>query len=311
MKRSIRVKWGELKVGLLIVFAILILIWASFVGGGTSIFEPKTSYVAYFANVNGLVTGAPVWIGGVEVGNVTHIEFVNLDSARQIEVKFRVKESITNMITEDAGVSLGTIGFLGDKYIEIIPGTLKKPVVPTGSVLRTVGASDAAAMMAEGGKAMTSAKNLADNLSDITARIKMGEGTAGQFVTNDTLYHEMTRLVSAMTVLVRDMQESQKELTTSIKSVARNVDTITAQINSDRGTAGKFISNPELYDNLRSSAGRIDSILAKINRGEGTAGGLVNDDSLYIEIRNLVTRVNNLVTDIERNPRKYFKFSVF
>ncbi len=62
---------------------------------------------------------------------------------------------------------------------------------------------------------------------------------------------------------------------------------------------------------IGTSAGRIDSILARVERGEGSAGALVKDDSLYIEIRNLVLRVENLVSDIEKNPRKYFKFSVF
>jgi phospholipid/cholesterol/gamma-HCH transport system substrate-binding protein len=311
MKRSIRVKWGELKVGLLITVAVVILVWASFSGGGTSIFDTKVGYTAYFANVNGLVSGSPVWIAGVEVGNVKSIKFVNLDSLRQIEIKIRVKKAITNMITTNAGVKLGTIGFIGDKYVEIVPGTLTLPELEPGSIIATIPSADLNAMIAQGEKTMTSTRYLTENLSELTAKVKRGEGTTGQLFTNDTLYHEMTRLVSAMTVLVGDMQRSQRELFSSIKNVARNVDTLTAQVNSGRGTVGKLISNPELYDNLKSSAGRIDSILAKINRGEGTAGGLVNDDSLYIEIRNLVTRVNNLVSDIEKNPRKYFKFSVF
>jgi len=40
-------------------------------------------------------------------------------------------------------------------------------------------------------------------------------------------------------------------------------------------------------------------------------GLLVNDTALYVELTNLLTRANNLITDIEKDPRKYFKFSVF
>ncbi|MCX6830008.1 MAG: MlaD family protein [candidate division Zixibacteria bacterium] len=311
MKRSIRVKWGELRVGLLITVAIAVMLWASFSGSGTSIFDTKTGYMGYLSNVNGLVSGAPVWIAGVEVGNVTHIKFVNLDSARQIEIRLRVKKSITNMITTDAGMKLGTIGFLGDKYIEIVPGTLTKPRLEPGSVIPTVPGADLAAMLAEGQKAMEHAHDLSDNLTDLTGKLRRGEGTAGQMFTNDTLFHEMTKMVSAMTVLIEEMQKSQKQITSSIKDVARNLDTITTQINSNRGTVGKLIADPGLYNNLHSSAGRIDSILARVERGEGSAGALVKDDSLYIEIRDLVLRVENLVSDIEKNPRKYFKFSVF
>lgn len=311
MKRTIRIKWGELKVGLIITFAIAILLWASFVGGGTSIFDRKASYKAYFANVNGLVKGSPVWISGVEVGNVTGIDFVNLDSARQIEIGFRVKKSVTNMMTTDAAVKLGTIGFLGDKYIEVIPGTLTNPPLEEGSVVRTVSAGDLSAMFAEGEKTMGSTRKLAENLSDITSKLKLGEGTAGQLFTNDTLYHELTKLVTSLTILVNEMQSSQKRLVASIENVATNLDTITSQINSNQGTLGKLISDPQLYDNMRSSSARIDSILAKLNRGDGTAGAMINDDSLYQELTTVMTRVENLLTDISKNPKKYFKFSVF
>ncbi len=311
MKRTIKVKWGEVKVGLLIVAAIAVLLWASFSGGGTSIFESKINYYSYFPNVNGLVKGSPVWIAGVEVGNVYSIEFVNLDSARQIEVKYRVLKSIQNMITEDATIKIGTIGFIGDKYVEIIPGTLGKPLVGEGGEVPSVSAGDLGAVFAESEMAISDARDLTTNLSKITDRIARGEGTAGQLFVNDTLYHEMTRMLAALTVLIDDMQESQKKIVSSLESLSGNLDEIAGKVNDNEGTIGKLIADPDVYDNLRSSTGRVDSILARINRGDGTAGALVNDDELYQDIRDLIVRIENLVTDIENNPRKYFKFSVF
>ncbi|UCG62529.1 MAG: MCE family protein, partial [Candidatus Zixiibacteriota bacterium] len=122
MKRTTVVKWGNLKVGALLTVVIAIMFWASFSGGGTSIFDPKGKFVCYFRNVNGLVRGSPVWMSGVEVGNVQSVDFVNIDSLRQVKVVCRVKKSVWDKLTKDARVQLGTIGFLGDKYVEIIPG---------------------------------------------------------------------------------------------------------------------------------------------------------------------------------------------
>ena len=62
MKRTVKVKWGEVRVGLLLVFAVTAVLWATFSGGGTSVLESKVRYMAYFDNVQGLVTGSPVWI---------------------------------------------------------------------------------------------------------------------------------------------------------------------------------------------------------------------------------------------------------
>ena len=82
-------------------------------------------------------------------------------------------------------------------------------------------------------------------------------------------------------------------------------------MNENSGTIGKLMNDPSLYDNLAATSARLDSIMSTINSSEGSLGLLVSDTALYIETTELLTRVSNLVSDIERNPRKYFKFSVF
>jgi len=311
MKRSTKIKWGEIRVGLLIAFALAVLLYASFVGHGTSIFEAKQEYRAYFANVNGLVKGSPVWVAGVEVGNVTSVEFVNLDSARQIEISFKVLEKVRNMLTTSARIKLGTIGFIGDKYVEIIPGRLADPQLEPGVTIPSVSAGDLDAVFAEGEKAVADTREMMENLTDITERINRGEGSLGKLFTQDTLHDEMTRLVAGLTILVNDLQRNQERIAASLENVSSDIGEISGRINASEGTLGRIISDPALYDNVHSSTGRIDSMLARLSEGQGTAGAMLNDDELYEEIKNLIVRIENLVSDIEENPRKYFKFSVF
>ncbi len=311
MKRSTHVKWGELKVGILIFIAVVAMLWASFSGGGTSIFDSKAKFRAYFANVNGLVTGAPVWISGIEVGNVSDMKFVNLDSARQIEITIRVLQSIRNMLTSDAKVRLGTIGLLGDKYIEILPGTYGMPMLQEGEIILTAPTADLSAVLEQSESAMTHARQFITNLDSITNIVRRGEGTAGRLITDEALYVELTRLVSSMTILVEGLQEDQKKITSSLANMSNNLDSISAAVKDQNGTIGKLVGDPGLYDRLHSSTARIDSILGKINAGRGTAGALVNDEILYEELKNLIVRIESLVGDIEKNPKKYFKFSVF
>ncbi len=311
MKRTVKVKWGEVRVGLLLVFAVTAVLWATFSGGGTSVLESKVKYMAYFDNVQGLVTGSPVWIAGVEVGNVYDIEFVNYDSLDQIQVKFRILKSVQNMITTDARAMIGTIGLIGDKYIEIIPGTLTNPVLREGAAIGSTRPADITQAFAAGQEAMESTRQLADNLNDITRRIRRGEGSLGKAFVYDTLHNEITELVAALTILVKDMQKTQGKVIASIENISTNLDGIVDKVNNNQGTLGKIISDPTVFDNLHSSTGRIDSILARLSQGNGTAGAMLTDDELYIEMKNLIVRVENLVADIEKNPHKYFKFSVF
>lgn len=311
MKRSGKVKFGNLWVGTIMTIALAALLYTSFHGGGTSIFEAKGSLYAYFQNVNGLVNGAPVWLGGIEVGNVQSVEFVNLDEQRRIKAVFTVKSSVWEFLTEDTKVQLGTIGLLGDKYVEIIPGTKGLPVIAEGSELPVLQQTGLDAMTAKAPKMIDSVDSLLTGMKDIASRVANGKGTAGRIVNDSMLYVNLVSALEQTTNVLAGLQKQQTKILEKLSSTMDNTDKITAQVSSGEGTAGKFLYDEKLYDKLASSGGHIDSILAKIDRGDGSAGALINDAQLYEEIRNLVVRINNLVADIEENPGRYLKFSVF
>ncbi len=311
MKRSIRIKWGKLQVGILILFAIMAVMWASFTGGGTSIFEPKKSFVSYFANVGGLITGSPVWVSGVEVGNVASVGFETVDSARMICVKCKIKRSVFEHLTCDARVQLGTIGFLGDKYIEVVPGPEGGIPLWEGAEIEVMDIGNAPAVFSAAEQALTDAGAVVSGLDTMLARMNRGEGTLGQLATDRELYSQLTRLLGNLTKLSADLQSNQQTLVSSLERMANSVADLGDKVNHNTGTIGRLMNDPALYDNLNATSARLDSILTRIDRSDGNVGLLVNDTTLYIEMANLLTRANNLIADIQKDPRKYFKFSVF
>ncbi|MEZ5359556.1 MAG: MlaD family protein [Candidatus Zixiibacteriota bacterium] len=311
MKRSGKIKYGNLWVGIVMTIALAAMLYSSFRGGGTSIFETKGQLYAYFQNVNGLVNGAPVWLGGIEVGNVKSVEFVNLDEMRRIKATFTVRHAVWEFLTEDTKVQLGTIGLLGDKYVEVIPGTKGLPVIKEGSELPVLQQTGLDAMTAKAPGMIDSVDSLLTGMKDIATRIAEGKGTAGRIVNDSMLYVNLVGALEQTTNVLAGIQKEQAQILAKLSSTMDNTDKITAQIESGEGTVGKMLYDKELYEKLASSGGHIDSILAKIDRGDGSAGALINDAQLYEEVRNLVVRINNLVADIEQNPGRYLKFSVF
>lgn len=311
MKKTTGIKWGGLKVGIVLMFAIAVLLWASLSGGGTSIFEKKAGYESFFRNVNGLVTGSPVWMAGVEVGNVRGIDFVNLDSLRRVKVRFTVKESVLDMVTSDAQVQLGTIGFLGDKYVEVIPGTPGLPHLPDGSVIPPRDAGSAEAVFKAAEEAVGEARSLASGLDTLLDRVNAGTGTLGQLATNDALYLQLTDLSSQLTTLVAELQRNQERLVVSLERTANSIASLSQKVDSSTGTIGRMINDPALYDNLTATTARLDTTLTKINQAQGSLGMLVNDTALYIEVVDMLARSNRLIKDIQDDPKKYFDFSIF
>lgn len=311
MKRSVKVGWGRLQVGLLLMFAVIVLIYASFTGGGTSIFESKDPFVTYFKNVDGLVRGSPVWMSGVEVGNVTSIKFEIRDSIRYIRVDCNVKDAIWPFLTKDARVQLGTIGFLGDKFVNIVPGKFGDKPIEKGGVIPVEQVANAKDMFKAGQNAFEQAGSVVQGLDTVLSRMNRGEGTLGKIATDAQLYDELTKLLANLTRLTADLQKNQERLTSSIETMSTSVGNLSQKVDQNTGTIGRLFNDAQLYDNLNATSARLDSVLTKIDMAQGNMGLLVNDTALYVEMVNLMTRANNLMADIEKNPRKYFKFSVF
>jgi len=311
MKRTGKVKWGAMKVGILVTFAIAAILYASFQGGGAIMFAPRDYVVAYFNNVNGLVKGASVRLSGVEVGSVKSVKFVNLDERRRLEVKINVEKSVWRLLTIDSRVQLGTLGLLGDKYLEIFPGTPGLPLFKHGDEIPVIDEVGLDAFVRKPPEVTTAIDSILLNLRDVSGKVARGEGSVGKIISDTTLYNNLVDALDGVTGLVADLQKNQKAIVAKLDATLDHTSSITSKMDRGDGSLGKLVNDGNLYTNLNSSSNRLDSILAKINGGQGSAGALINDAQLYEEIRNLVARVNNLVADIEKNPRKYFKFSVF
>ena len=75
-----------------------------------------------------------------------------------------IDEAVGNRIRRDSVASIGTIGVLGDSYIEISVGTLNVPVLPPGAEIEAVNPTNLYEVMAHASAAMDSIATLTDNL---------------------------------------------------------------------------------------------------------------------------------------------------
>ena len=311
MKRSGRVPWVEVRVGVVILFAFAVLIWAAFNGTGMTVFEKSSELHAYFDDVSGLVSGSPVWLGGIEVGNVTKIEFVEQGGVGRIHVAFKVNQDGWSLLSDRSQVSIGTMGLMGDKYLAVSvrrPGEIS---VTPGATLATSLAGDMTSTFATVPDLMDTLKLTLSHLNGTLARIDHGEGLIGRLATNSASSDEIDSLVRASRVAMQELVTTQRRLVTAMESAAGSFDTLSYDLLHGDGTLSKLVYDSSLYVGLRKVTQRSDSLLARWENGPGTMGKLSSDSMLYVEVKKLVTETRGLIDDIMANPKKYFKFSVF
>jgi phospholipid/cholesterol/gamma-HCH transport system substrate-binding protein len=310
MKRSGEIRWGELRLGLLIFVAMVLFLWAS-IQGGSSLFKKQYTLHSKFPHVQGVVSGAPIWFQGVEVGTVKSLNFIPIGDSSCVDVVFKIGDRVWPMIHKDSRVRIQALNVFGEKFIEVTPGSSHAPQVADGDTLASEKPIDLTEVMARGEGIVDTLSMTMNDLRYVMAKVRHGEGTLGKLANSDELYVGLNRTIRNAESLTAHLDQSQGEMRASLTSLTTTLDSLAKRIDRGQGTFGKLAKDPALYDNLSSASSRIDSTLARIERGEGNLGQLSKDEKLYKNLEQSLAHLNELMADIQRNPKKYFSFSVF
>src|SRR5580700_5953471 len=133
----------EVKVGVLILVSLGILAAFVLVMGGLN-FQKTYSVFVDFDNPGGLQTGAPVRIAGVKVGSVKELSFlggkVDAKTGRRTLVRatLSIEERVRTAIHDDSDFYVTTQGVLGEQFLAIEPGTVDRPLLPDGTVVKGI-----------------------------------------------------------------------------------------------------------------------------------------------------------------------------
>ncbi len=143
MAQRKQLTWAELRVGVFVLAGLFILMIAIFYVTGASFLGPKYKLITYLPEVDGLNTGAPVALDGVEIGNVQSITLTPHPTSRDqsITLVLRIDSKYKDQIrldpsdpTKSSSASLVTQGLLGDRYVSITRGLSGSEIPPGGVV---------------------------------------------------------------------------------------------------------------------------------------------------------------------------------
>lgn len=131
----------ETKVGLLFVVAIAMVAAFAWYLGVLNPFATANTVQLGYNFAGGIEVGSKVRVMGIEVGKVQHIEFdPGLKMSTGEEVKLKVTISISKdawqTVRQDSRFFINLAGVIGEKYIEVSPGSSASPALEPGMLLR-------------------------------------------------------------------------------------------------------------------------------------------------------------------------------
>jgi phospholipid/cholesterol/gamma-HCH transport system substrate-binding protein len=209
----------------------------------------------------------------------------------------------------DSKVELRSAGMLGGMVATVVPGVSPRRArygdslegAPQEQVM------DAAkALVDRAGKAMDRVDAM---MSDAFVKDVQGSGAEA---------HDMLKNLSET---VKEQRAEIKKLEDSLLKNSQGLEKVTNGPELERALKrldAMTERTDKLVASMNKSAESVQQLLARVERGEGTLGKLSKDEAMYNELNETVKSfrqtskdLSELMQDIKKNPKKYFKFSVF
>lgn len=205
------IQWEQIRIGVFSLTAVTLFIFAILmVSGEGEFWEKKAILHTQFSNAGGLKTASPVTLGGVIVGRVKKIRYIETPNVYLVELDLEVKESILSKIREDSLAQLKTQGLLGDRYIEITMGQPLSPGIKPGGYINPSSRSDFDDLAAQSSDFINKLSFLSDEMKLLIHNINEGKGTLGQLAQDKVLYERTAQLISEIEGLVGEIKKNPK-----------------------------------------------------------------------------------------------------
>lgn len=271
---------SELRVGILALVTIVILIvFILGVSGGIPIFQRNATYHTRFAAAEGLKKGDEVRLAGKLVGKVDSVEFGGVPASKDdkpIIVNMVVDAKQTDQrIRRDSQAVLAQQGFLGDRVIDITPGTSAAEPILDGGEIPSADNAGLAAVFQGASDILVQFNTVGKQLQELMDNVNQGKGTIGKLLHDDAFYVNLNRAVL-------EFQD------------------VGARIAKGDGTLGRLMNDPKLYEDLRGAANNVQGIVADVRGGKGSLGKLINDDQFYKQANEVLAKFNSTTEKLDR-----------
>lgn len=133
----------EFLVGSLLLFALGLMIVFGWLMGVVGPFQREAHFTLLYAFAGGVEVGSPVRVSGIKVGKVDSIDFLpqsqlGSESRATVKVLISVAAKAAPAVREDSRFFINMAGIIGERYIEISPGSESSAALAPGSVVRGV-----------------------------------------------------------------------------------------------------------------------------------------------------------------------------
>ncbi len=273
------VRWSQLKVGVIVLVAAIVLTTLLFLmtsSSGMGLTSRKLQVTTYFENSAGLKDGAAVNLQGVTIGTVKSVRIVS-DPNRKltpVQVIMKLDSKYATSLKKDSKAALTTVGVLGDTVVDVNSQYATGAALQDGDEMKTLETPNLTDVMKASQGTIETLNVILAKMNAVVDNLQAGKGSIGQLINNPDLYNKANATVDEL-------------------------HTLTANLNSGKGSVGKLMNDDTMYNRLNDAMAKLDTLTVGLQQGKGTAGKLLTDETLYNNLNQTLVRANSLMADAQ------------
>ena len=273
----------ETIVGIFVVASLAaLLVMILIVAQQEGLFKEYVKYRTIFKNVSGLKPGSEVHLAGLTVGSVLTTA-VNPEGS--IVVTFQVVKKNSDRIREDTRSTIGFMGLLGDKSLDLTAGSLKKAPIPPQGLVTAVEPLDISQVMAQAGPALDDLQKILSEVKDIVSKVNVGKGSIGMLVNDPALYRDSADAVAQLRKFARDLEKGKGVVSTLLNDQAFKDQTVKTMAELHATFANLSLTSADLKEamaRLPDITKKLQSFLVNLDKaGKGLPGLVTQGETAF------------------------------
>lgn len=296
---------NNVRLGIFVITGLVLLVAGLyFIGNNKNLFGDRFVLYATFDNVSGLQKGNNVRFSGIDVGTVDNITIVNDTSLR---VRMVINQDLLHHIRKNSYAAIGTDGLMGNKLINISPGTPDAKEVAEGDEIPVTPTLDTEAMFRTLEGTNRNILMISASLREITGNIERSRGTLYTVLMDTVLAVSLRRTLANLEGMSNHLDDFSGDLGGMMQGV-RSGEGVLGQLVNDssdfsRELGGALDDIRTSGKNLSEATERLNRILGEVENGKGSIQTILKDLATSEHLRRSIANIDSSTANFNENMK--------
>ena len=289
----------EIQIALVAIVGVVVLYFGLQFLKGKKLFSTAQNYYVQFSDISGLTPSSPVYANGFRVGVVQDIIY-NYEQQNSIVVSIGLdKEMRIPKGTSAAIVS----DLLGNIKLELALGQNPVDLMQPGDTIRG-GIHEGMMGLAAG--MLPQIQAMLPKLDSILMNVNL---LLSDPALKNSLHH-IDQITDNLTTTTNELNAMTATLNRQMPNLVKNADGMLANANDLTRNLNE-LDIATTMNKVNNTLQNLEQMTAKLNSNDGTLGLLMRDPELYNNLNATMVSADSLLIDLRAHPKRYVHFSIF